>query len=242
MLDQFPRAILFDLDDTILMDSNNVESCWLRACSRCIPQIQALHPETVLRAIHEYRVWFWSDPERHRKGRLDLEAARRDIVAEALLQLGIDQPSLASDIAQAYGELRDEGIQPFPDALATLRFLREQGIRLALITNGSSRLQRRKIEKYGLASFFDCILVEGEFGVGKPDERIYLHALAQLETLPAGAWMVGDNLEWEVAAPQRLGIFAIWHDAAGTGLPASSKVYPDSTIRALSELIELIQT
>lgn len=238
MLNQLPRAILFDLDDTILMDSNNVEDCWRRACDRCIPQPQAFQPEALLRAIYEYRAWFWSDPERHLKGRLDLEAARRDIVAGALLQLGIDHPALADDIAQAYAELRDESIEPFPDAFATLRFLREQGVRLALITNGSARLQRRKIEKYNLASFFESILVEGEFGVGKPDERIYLHALTQLETLPAKAWMVGDNLEWEVAAPQRLGMFAIWHDVTGTGLPASSKVCPDRIIRALSELIQ----
>jgi putative hydrolase of the HAD superfamily len=241
MLDQLPRAILFDLDDTILMDSNNVDSCWLSACHRCASQTEALKPEALFAAIQEYRAWFWSDPERHRRGRLDLEAARRDIVAGALLQLDIEHPSLASAIAQAYGELRDEDAQPFPDALDTLRLLRKRDIRLALITNGSARLQRRKIEKYDLAAFFDCVLIEGEFGIGKPDERVYLHALSQLETPPARAWMVGDNLEWEVAAPQQLGIFAIWHDVAGTGLPASSKVRPDRIIRALSELIELIQ-
>ncbi len=238
MLDHLPQAVLFDLDDTILMDSNNVEACWLNACRRCVSQVPALAPEAVLAAIHEYRAWFWSDPEQHRKGRLDLEAARREIVAGALLQLGIEHPSLAGEIAQAYGELRDEGIRPFPDALETLRFLKAQGIRLGLITNGSARLQRRKIEKHDLAPFFDCILIEGEFGVGKPHEHIYLHALNQLETLPAVAWMVGDNLEWEVAAPQRLGIFAIWHDVAGTGLPAASTVRPDRIIRALSELTQ----
>jgi putative hydrolase of the HAD superfamily len=50
--------------------------------------------------------------------------------------------------------------------------------------------------------------------------------------------MVGDHLEWEVAAPQRLGIFAIWHDALGRGLPAGSPVKPDRIIRSLSELLD----
>ena len=36
--------------------------------------------------------------------------------------------------------------------------------------------------------------------------------------------MVGDNLEWEVAAPQRLGIHAIWLDAYKAGLPAGSLI------------------
>jgi FMN phosphatase YigB (HAD superfamily) len=34
---------------------------------------------------------------------------------------------------------------------------------------------------------------------------------------PHETWMVGDNLEWEIVAPQRLGIYAIWHDGAGLG-------------------------
>jgi putative hydrolase of the HAD superfamily len=48
-----------------------------------------------------------------------------------------------------------------------------------------------------LARFFDCIIVESEFGAGKPDERVYRHALAQLQAPAAGTWIVGDNLEWD---------------------------------------------
>ena len=36
---------------------------------------------------------------------------------------------------------------------------------------------------------------------------------------PHETWMVGDNLEWEIVAPQRLGIYAIWHDGYDVGLP-----------------------
>jgi putative hydrolase of the HAD superfamily len=49
--------------------------------------------------------------------------------------------------------------------------------------------------------------------------------------------MVGDNLEWEIMAPQRLGIYAIWHDGYGVGLPPNSPIRPDRIIRRLSELL-----
>jgi putative hydrolase of the HAD superfamily len=49
--------------------------------------------------------------------------------------------------------------------------------------------------------------------------------------------MVGDNLEWEIVAPQRLGIHAIWHDGYGVGLPPDCPVRPDRIIRRLSELL-----
>ena len=53
----------------------------------------------------------------------------------------------------------------------------------------------------------------------------------------ADTWMIGDNLEWEVVTPQRLGIYAIWLDAHGDGLPAGSTVKPDRIIRSLTELV-----
>ncbi len=52
-------------------------------------------------------------------------------------------------------------------------------------------------------------------------------------------WMIGDNLEWEVEAPQRLGIYAIWMDVHGEGLPAGSTVKPDRIIRSLTELLPI---
>jgi hypothetical protein len=48
---------------------------------------------------------------------------------------------------------------------------------------------------------------------------------------PQETWMVGDNLEWEVVSPQRLGIHVIWHDGYGVGLPPDSPIRPDRIIK-----------
>ena len=47
-----------------------------------------------------------------------------------------------------------------------------------------------------------------------------------------GRWMVGDNLEWEIMAPQRLGIYAIWHDGYGVGLPPNARSAPTASSAA----------
>jgi putative hydrolase of the HAD superfamily len=125
----------------------------------------------------------------------------------------------------------------FPDAHNVIDALRARGTRLALVTNGASKEQRAKIDRFDLASRFDHIQIEGEHAFGKPDERAYLHALRQLGAHARDTWMIGDNLEWEVAAPQRLGIFAIWFDAAGIGLPRDTPVRPDRIVASLSELL-----
>jgi putative hydrolase of the HAD superfamily len=99
-------------------------------------------------------------------------------------------------------------------------------------------MQRSKIERFGLAAHFDAILIEGEVGFGKPDPRVYRRALDVLAVAPGDAWMVGDNLEWDVAEPQRQGIYGIWIDIRGSGLPHGHPVRPDRIIRRLSELRE----
>jgi putative hydrolase of the HAD superfamily len=109
--------------------------------------------------------------------------------------------------------------------------LKAKGVLLALVTNGAAEAQRAKIERFELAHRFDHIQIEGETGFGNPEERAYLHAMEAPGVQPHETWMVGDNLEWEVAAPRRLGIFAIWHDAVGHGLPPGSNIKPDRIIR-----------
>ena len=232
-----PRAILFDLDDTIVAYEAVMDDVWRSVCATFTPRIDGLEAEALLNAIQGYRRWFWSDPGRHRTGRLDPDVARHDLVPGALHRLGVLAPALADEIAEAYSSQRDDAMRLLPGAIETLRRLRDAGVRLALVTNGNGQHQRRKIDKFALASLFDHILVEGEFGVGKPDERVYSHALDQLSTQPEDAWMVGDNLEWDVAGPQRLGISGIWVDSSKKGLPRSSAVSPHRIIAALPELI-----
>src|SRR5205807_8422297 len=110
-------------------------------------------------------------------------------------------------------------------------------VRLALITNGAAAPQRQKVTRFALEHRFDHIQIEGEHGFGKPEERAYTHALEALGVGPRDAWMVGDNLEWEVVAPQRLGIYAIWYDGYAVWLPHGCPIRPDRIIRSLPELL-----
>ena len=228
---QWPHAVLLDLDDT-LVDGSAVVDCWEVACRCCPPAVEAQALAEILRL----RDWYWSDPERHRQGRLDLSAARRHIARMALDNIGCDIEGLGDRIAEQYDQCRDDRTRLFPDALWFLTWLRERGSRLALLTNGAADMQRQKIARFGLAPLFDVILVEGELGFGKPDERIYRLALRDLTATPDSTWMIGDNLEWDVQQPQRLGLTGIWVDRTGGGLPPSSAVRPDLVIRSLAEL------
>jgi putative hydrolase of the HAD superfamily len=232
-----PRAILFDLDDTITTYDSVSVPAWRHACAVCSEDGTRFDPAAAYEAIRDYSRWFWSDPDRHRTGRLDMVNTRHHIVRSSLPRIGVTDDTLAARLADIYTERREGSVDFFPGAEETLVTIKARGVPMALLTNGEVRTQRRKVERFRLERFFGVILIEGEQGFGKPDERVYRLALSRLTMQPSDTWFVGDNLEWDIAAPQRLGIYAVWNDWRGKGLPAESVVVPDRTIRAIAELV-----
>ena len=75
-----PRAILIDLDDTLIDFTSDTESSWRVVCGEAGEHIPGLDAGQLYEAITHTRDWYWSDPERHRKGRADLVAASQSIV------------------------------------------------------------------------------------------------------------------------------------------------------------------
>ncbi len=234
-----PKGILFDLDDTILAYSVVAEPTWKRICYEFAGRIDSMNPEKLFQGIHTVSNWFWSDKERHKNGRRDINNARRVIVTQAFQDLGIKDLSLANEIADAFSFQREEEVYLFEKVIETLEHLTEQNIRLALMTNGEPHKQRNKITRFNLEKFFNCILIEGEMGFGKPEEEVYKRAMMGLGLGPDEVWAVGDNLEFDVGGPQKLGIFGVWNDFSKQGLPSGSNIIPDRIIYSISELVAL---
>ncbi len=233
-----PRVILFDLDDTIIDFSWNVAESWRATCVEAQGETGA-NPDQLRATIHRTADRFWSDHDRAEQGRRDLGVASATIVAEALAELGVTtRPDLPREMSDRYRERRHEGIRLFNGAIEVLEVLRAQGRRIALVTNGTSADQRAKIERFDLEAHFDHIQIEGERGLSKPHDAAYRHALETMGADPATTWFVGDNLEWDVAAPQRHGMFGIWVDVRRSGLPADFDCEPDRIVHRISELIE----
>jgi len=231
------KALLVDLDDTLLDYSGGVDECWSAACET-VTAPAGVDTAALIDAVRKARRWFWDDPERHRAERVDMLGAWRKIVAHGLERMGTPNAPLAAAVAEDFAARRWAVMRLFPGVAEALGRLRGGGVVMALVTNGDKSQQRRKIERYDLARYFDAILIEGEFGAGKPEEIVYRHVLERLGVPAREAWMVGDNIEWDVAAPQRLGLRGVWVDRDGTGLAAGSAVRPDRVIREFRELAD----
>ncbi len=237
---KLPRAMLIDMDDTILSAYGRPEIAWHNVVSEFAGELAPLSSQQVAAAILDFGRKFWATAEA--AWRLKLEEARHVVVNggfDTLAAAGHAVPStdVALRLANRFHAYREEAMFIFPGAHDAIDAFKARGVKLALVTNGAAGPQRAKVERFALTHRFDHIQIEGEHGFGKPEERAYLHAMQALGVEPPDTWMIGDNLEWEVEAPQRLGIFAIWMDVHGDGLPEGSTVKPDRIIRSLSELM-----
>ena len=236
-----PRAILFDLDDTILSFGRRSDLLLQLATEHA----EHFAPVALAEASAVLETAFvnaWADPARHKAGRFRLAQFRQEVVEDAFAGLRARAPALTPDFARAFATrfhtYREDQAQCFPGAVATVETLKARGVRLALVTNGTSEAQRAKLARFDLARLFEHVQIEEEAGFGKPEPAAYRHALETLGVAAQETWMVGDHLEWEVAAPQRLGIYAIWHDHLQAGLPPDSPIRPDRIIRTIPELLD----
>jgi putative hydrolase of the HAD superfamily len=234
-----PRAILLDLDDTIVTDEAVSEKTWRAACRRFAPFFEGISADMLYTSIREVATGYWRDDDNHRKGRLNLKDTRRELVRVALRKMGFNNnDKLADRISDTYTADKELAIAPIPGAIETLHCFKEMGLHLALITNGGADTQCRKISRFGLDAIFDFVLIEGEFGLGKPHPSVFTTAMEKLNVNASETWMVGDDLQRDIAGAQRLGIYSIWVDWRGVGLPLSSVVKPNHIVRTVVQLAE----
>ena len=238
MTDNFyPEAILFDLDDTIITGDVGTDELWETLCYQHAELIEGLQGETLYSEISKARDWYWADPERHRIKRLNLIKARRELVELVFSKLGIENEEVCYSLADSFTSKKQEMITLIPGAMDTLVHFKKTGVGMALITNGASDFQRQKINRFDLSRYFEYILVEGEFGAGKPEKSVFIHALGKLGVTAENSWMVGDDLKRDILGANEAGIFSVWVDWQNKGLPENSPAQPDRIITSISELI-----
>jgi putative hydrolase of the HAD superfamily len=112
-----------------------------------------------------------------------------------------------------------------------LEALRSTGLRLVVVSNANGTLCA-KFDRLGLTALFDCVLDSCEWGVEKPDPRLFRIALDKSGAAADTTIHVGDLYHVDVVGARAAGIRGILLDEAG--------LYPEvdcPRVRSLTELV-----
>jgi putative hydrolase of the HAD superfamily len=131
-----------------------------------------------------------------------------------------------------------ECIVPEPDLRHTLSRLSDCGLKLAIASNGWSKMQRRKLDFLSVEAFFDVIVIEEEVGIEKPDPKMFQLVSAALKISPGQIWHVGDHPANDVLCSTLAGFEAVWL-ARTERWPLDSDP-PRMRINSLAELTPLL--
>ena len=111
---------------------------------------------------------------------------------------------------QVWYERFDEFQVLSDDVVPVLENLHTQ-YRLAILSNGKSASQHKKIHRTGLEKYFDAIIVGGDCEMEKPDPQIFQIACEKIGTKPSDTIMVGDTFFTDISGAIRAGLQPIWY-------------------------------
>lgn len=185
-------AVVFDLDNT-LVDRERAHALWVE---EVLVQNGEGIDEELKPALKEEMI------------RKDLRGycGRREYcrwVAEILP--GADR----NELHENYGSRIVENLSRFDETVSILESLGTRR-KLGLLSNGSTERQMAKLERTGLRSHFDAIVIPEEIGASKPSEKAFHEIIKRLSVPAEHALFVGDDLERDIRGANDCGLYTCW--------------------------------
>ncbi|MCX7075114.1 MAG: phosphoglycolate phosphatase [Methylococcales bacterium] len=128
----------------------------------------------------------------------------------------------------------------YDGVLETLQTLKNDGFKLACITNKTARFTNPLMETAGLAPYFDFIASGDTFAEMKPNPLPLLETAKLLNVVPENAWMIGDSIN-DISAGKRAGFKTIAVSYGYAGQHSMADLNADYTVNAILEIVDLIK-
>lgn len=223
------QAISLDLDDTLwpvwptIRRAEQVLLDWLQLH---VPATAAHLSETANR--HAVREQVEAD---HPDKTHDLSWLRHETIRRSLLKMG-DDVTLTDAAFEVFFAERQR-VDFYPDALDALERLSDR-YTLAAVSNGNADVQR-----VGIGRHFQLQVSAKDFGVPKPDPRIYHHTAQRLGLAPEQVLHIGDDAHLDAVAARSAGMQVVWLNREGKDWPLPQEA-PALSVNTLAELVDRI--
>ena len=150
---------------------------------------------------------------------------REEFIAAVVQRIGSDAP--VEELAAEHDRALSESYRLTPGVRSALDEVRSAGWSFAVVTNGPEFRQRPKIVAAGLDELADAVCISGEVGEPKPAAVMFEQAAERAGTTLDGAWMIGDNLDADIAGAHGVGARSVWVKQHSEWLTFESGTEPD---------------
>lgn len=232
-----PKAIFFDLDDTLCDYRGAVEAGLDATVDFLVGKYPSLDPEAIKR---EYMEIYNRDVKAYWTSRWLLKGPRYGarVIYQLLLSGGIDDKETAAEAATVYQKTNFANLRLFDETEGVLKALKAR-FPLGLLTNGPGEVQRQELSVLGISGYFDHIFVAGEVGHSKPETIMFEKAANAVGAKPGEIAFVGDSQTRDLIGGREAGFVVVWvnrrRERLGTGIPK-----PDFEIPNLVGLLRLV--
>jgi FMN hydrolase / 5-amino-6-(5-phospho-D-ribitylamino)uracil phosphatase len=232
-LEPRPKAVLFDLDDTICDYAAARQSRLRRAFT--LTHDRSIQPRSRI------------DLDRMIAESIQMHPHGADHFEELFARFGVADAGAARAAANWYRTNRFHGLCLFPGVERVFSQVREAvscadpkaDRPIGIVTNGPTEVQRAKLELLGIDRLVDFVVVSEEFGLAKPDPAIFCEALRLAGVRPEEAIFVGDSVEFDMAGARAAGIPTVWVNRQRRPWTEPGPA-PTRQIRALEDLPKLL--
>ncbi|HUT82305.1 MAG TPA: HAD family hydrolase [Candidatus Bathyarchaeia archaeon] len=162
----------------------------------------------------------------------NLEDIRLQAFIQTLNYIGRPNEELAKFLNEIYLKHRFEDIELFDDVLQTLTQLKKK-YTIGLLSNGSSYPDR-----CGLENIFNFVIFSQDFGIEKPDPRIFEITMKKAQCKVPEILHIGDSLETDIQGAKNVGIKNIWLNR--NNVKNNQHFKPDREITSLIELLDFL--
>ena len=187
------KAIIFDAYGTLFDVNSAAEKCKNKIGEKW--EDFANHWRTTQL---EY-TWLRSLMNRHK----DFWQVTKDSLKKSMEAYKIDV-SMENELLNLYKVL-----SPYEEVLETLKSLKEQKYKLAILSNGTPNLLNDLVKTNNLENFFDDIFSIEEVGVYKPDTRVYDIPIKKYGIKKNEVIFLSSNT-WDVSGGGNYGYQSIW--------------------------------
>lgn len=223
------KIISFDGDGT-LWDFNKV----MKHSLGCVlEELRKIAPKTASLLNMEKMIEIRNQVSLQLEGKeTNLENIRFFAFKQTLEEIGKPNDSLATYMNTIYLKHRFEDIELFDDVLSTFKILQKK-YALGLLSNGNSYP-----DKCGLEGIFHFVVFSQDYGIEKPDPRIFQIALKKAEVEPDEFIHIGDSLRNDIFGANQTGIKSIWLNRKQ--IKNNLGVEVEYECKSLTELLEFL--